>query len=50
MLSESSEAQLLRVLTLLANLVCGARKRDEEGPDPTLDLPLDDTTAEPDSL
>ncbi|XP_059091044.1 uncharacterized protein LOC131886663 isoform X2 [Tigriopus californicus] len=43
-----AEDQLLRVITLLANLVCTAHKQNL---DPTLDLPLDDDkTAEPDSI
>ena len=48
MLDETqAEDQLLRVVTLLANLVCTAHKQNL---DPTLDLPLDDKTAEPDSM
>jgi hypothetical protein len=42
-----AEDQLLRVITLLANLVCTAHKKNM---DPTLDLPLDDKAAEPESM
>lgn len=45
--AELAEAELLRVITLLANLVCSAHRRNL---DPTLDLPLDDRAAEPDSM
>ncbi len=45
--STQAEDELLRVVTLLANLVCSAQRR---GFDPTLDLPLDDRAAEPDSM
>ena len=49
MLDESqSDEQLLRVISLLSNLVCTAHKRQHS--DPTLDLPLDDRAAEPESL
>ena len=44
-----AEAELLRVVSLLANMVCTAHKQQLEK-DPTLDLPLDDKTVEPESM
>jgi len=49
MLDETQAAdQLLRVVTLLAN-ICHAYDRFASS-DPTLDLPLDDSASEPDSM